>query len=100
MFCSVSFPALYFENEWENPKWMNTKIVVSKVLYNWWALGVNIANHGRYLKNVGGMHGIHYLKKLYELLIPQPHIWSALQGNHLWNNKYHSRLEIEWQWHA
>jgi hypothetical protein len=35
MFRLVSFHALYFENEWTKSKWLNTKVVVSKVYYNW-----------------------------------------------------------------
>jgi hypothetical protein len=30
MFHSVSFHALYFENEWAKSKWVNTRVVVSK----------------------------------------------------------------------
>jgi hypothetical protein len=34
MFHSVSFHAPYFENEWAKSKWVNTRVVVSKVYYN------------------------------------------------------------------
>jgi hypothetical protein len=34
MFHSVSLCVPYFENEWAKSKWVNTKVVVSKVYYN------------------------------------------------------------------
>jgi hypothetical protein len=34
MFHSVSFHAPYFEIEWAKSKWVNPRIVVSKVYYN------------------------------------------------------------------